>query len=196
MTIKNSTMYLSLIAILAAGLILGFFLGDARSPIAKTVYLNNPKSDCAGANLSFTNDRTVKADISANDAVTLASPEAILWAEDAYLSGIELSSRNFNAEGAGSGWKITFYSNEKKATYEILIKDGESRGGEEKDAPKAIQTLKGKLTDSTVLARSFFSSYPADTEIISLKMYYDGNAKKFLWTIFFPSGSHTIDAET
>lgn len=192
-THKNSAFYLSFIAILALGLIAGYSLGNIKSSVTKTIYVNSPLNSCTSTFPA--NNNVIKTDLTAKEAFVQASSEAILWAKDAYISEINLSSQNFNSDGASNGWKITFYSKEKKRIYEILIKDGESRGGEEKDAAKSIQTLKGEMTDSAILAKSFFGLYPSGTEIISLKMYYDTSAKKFLWTVFFPKGSHTIDAE-
>lgn len=192
-TIKNSILYLSIVASLSLGLIAGYFLRDSKSPITKTVYVNNSPNDTSSENKK--ESRTVKTNISAKEALLLASSEAITWAKDAYLSEINLSSQKFNSDGTSNGWKMTFYSKEKNKTYQILIKDGESRGGEEADTAEPVQTLKGEMKDSTALAKNFFSSYPSDTEIINLKMYYDYGAKKFLWTIFFPKGNQTIDAE-
>lgn len=192
-TIKNSILYLSLVASLALGFMAGYFLRDSKSPTTKTVYVNIPSDNTSSENKTVS--RTVKTNISAKDALFLASSEAITWAKDAYLSEIDLSSKKFNSDGTSNGWKMTFYSKEKNKTYQILIKDGESRGGEEADATEPVQTLKGEMTDSTALAKNFFGSYPSDTEIINLKMYYDYGAKKFLWTIFFPKGNQTIDAE-
>lgn len=157
----------------------------------KVVYVDSGKP-CSSKPAAITSGKT---EIGAKEAFNVVLGEARGWAEDSYLSEINLASKKFSAGGVSGGWKITFYSKKKNKFYDIAIKDGESRGGEERLAEKAAQTLKGEMVDSSVLAKSFFAAYPADAEIISLKMYYDTASKKFLWTIFFPKGSHTIDAE-
>ncbi len=111
-TIKNSTLYLSFAAILALGLIAGYYLSAMRSPATKTVYVNNPSGKCAET--APKSEKVIRTDLTAKEAFTQASSEATAWAEDAYLSEISLSSQKFNSDGTSNGWKITFYSKEKK----------------------------------------------------------------------------------
>ncbi|MBU4338344.1 hypothetical protein KKB43_06250 [Patescibacteria group bacterium] len=186
---KNLFIALSLILFLIIGAVAGYFMGINNAPSVKPIIINNPIVD------NSTKLKTLKTEIIAKEAYDIALSESRLWPEDAYLSGIELISKKFNEKGFSNGWKTMFYSKSKNKTYEVTIKDGESRGTIEKEALSPLQTLKGEMIDSAMLAKSFYGLYPADTEIISLKMYYDAGSKKFLWTIFFPKGSHTIDAE-
>lgn len=183
---KNVAILFSAILFLAVGIIIGY-------------YSNNNKFCGAGspnsANYPAIGSPVAKMNITAKEALSIAKPAVFLWAEDAYLAEIDLVSGKLKADGSGNGWKVIFYSEKKNKTYEIIIKDGESRGGQERIADSPMQTLKGEMADSAALAKSFYGAYPADTEIIGLKMYYDGGSKKFLWTIFFPKGSHTINAE-
>lgn len=183
---KNISILFSAILFLAVGIIIGYFLNNNQFCGVNTTN---------GTNYSAVSAPVIKMNIAAKEALAIAEPIASLWAEDAYLAEIDLVSGKFNANGSSNGWKIVFYSGKKNKTYEIIIKDGESRGGQERIADNRMQTLKGEMIDSAALARSFYGAYPADTEIIDLKMYYDPGSKKFLWTIFFPKGSHTIDAE-
>lgn len=189
---KNLTIFLALILFLASGLGVGYYLGVSQAPKAVSTGVDS------GNKIGVTAAREkIKTDLTANEAYKIAFQEAGQWSADAYLSSITLESKKFDVKGISNGWDFIFYSKTKNKAYEILIKDGESREGEEKSTEdkKAPQTLKGDMVDSSILAKSFFGSYPADTEIISLKMYYDVGAKKFIWTIFFPRGSHTVDAE-
>ncbi len=186
---KNIFAFFLAILFLAIGIIIGYYSNDNKFCGA-----NAPVKYSAG-NAPIISAKPIKANLAAREALEIAKPIAFSWAEDAYLAEINLASGKFNAEGAGNGWKLIFYSAKKKKTYEITIKDGESRGGQERTADNPRQTLKGEMIDSSALAKSFFGLYPADTEIINLKMYYDAGSKKFLWTIFFSKGSHTIDAE-
>jgi len=186
---KNLFIALSLILFLIIGAVAGYFMGINNAPSVKPIIINNPIVD------NSTKLKILKTEITAKEAYDIALSESRLWPEDAYLSGIELISKKFNEKGFSNGWKTMFYSKSKNKTYEVTIKDGESRGTIEKEALSPLQTLKGEMIDSAMLAKSFYGLYPADTEIISLKMYYDAGSKKFLWTIFFPKGSHTIDAE-
>lgn len=183
---KNIAILFSAILFLTVGIIIGY-------------YLNNNKfcgADTSNSwNYPAANAPVAKMNITAKEALSIAKPAAFLWTEDAYLAEIDLISGKFNADGTGNGWKVIFYSEKKNKTYEIIIKDGESRGGQERISDNPMQTLKGEMADSAALAKSFYGDYSADTEIIGLKMYYDGGSKKFLWTIFFPKGSHTINAE-
>lgn len=186
---KNIAISLALILFLAAGLAIGYLFGLSRVPNSGSIIINNPAVGSAAKTSA------AKINLSAKEAYDLALSESRFWPEDAYLSGIELASKKFDDKGFSNGWKIMFYSKSKNKTFEATIKDGESRGTIEKDAASPLQTLKGEMIDSSVLAKSFFADNSADTEIISLKMYYDAGSKKFLWTIFFPKGSRTIDAE-
>ena len=192
---KNIIFYLTLLLTLVIGLTSGYFLGINLSD-TKTVFvdrcLENNNSNESGGSASIS---AGKINLTAKEAVEIAASEARSWSPDSYLSEIVLSSKSFGADGFSNGWKIIFYSEEKNKIYEILVKDGESRGGKEREVENSKQTLKGELINSPKLARSFFSLYAEDTEIINLKMYYDSNSQKFLWTIFYPEGSHTIDAE-
>lgn len=185
---KNSAIFFS-IPFLIAGLAIGYFIGLGKIPELKPVVIDGSGAD----NLRKT--KTPKTELTAGEAYDIAIKESRFWPEDAYLAGIELVSKKFDEKGLSGGWKVIFYSKSKNKTYEVMIKDGESRGTIEKEAPVSVQTLKGGMIDSAILAKSFYGSYPADTEIISLKMYYDAGAKKFIWTVFFPKGSHTVDAE-
>ena len=190
--IKKTTFLLSLLMILIIGLVLGYFIASTKPVVTKILYLDN---DTTETNSNVTIKRNIEnVNLTANEAVDISYSEALTWSDDIFLVGITLTPKIFNLQGQSNGWKIKYYSIEKDLTYEMLIKDGESRGGEEK-VSKPLQTLKGELVDSTTLAQSFFSSYPEDSKINNLKMYYDENAKKFIWTIFFTGGSHTIDAE-
>lgn len=186
---KNSAVIFSSILFLVAGLSIGYLYGLSQVTKPSSVIINNP-----GLSNSV-KSKIIKTELTAKEARQVALADMRNLPDDAFLSGIELASKKFSESGSSSGWKFIFYSKTKNKTYEVLIKDGESRGAIEKDAAIPIQTLKGEMVDSSVLAKSFFGSYSADTEIISLKMYYDTGSKKFLWTIFFPKGSHTIDAE-
>lgn len=185
---KNFILFFSSFLLLIIGLAFGYFFGLSQVLDLNPAAIDNPQGDRA-------KPKIVKTKLTAKEAYDAASLESRSLPEDAYLSGIELASKKLDEKGFSNGWKITFYSKSKNKTYEATIKDGESRGTTEKDATAPIQTLKGEIIDSSALAKSFFGAYPADTEIISLKMYYDVGSKKFLWTIFFPKGSHTIDAE-
>lgn len=186
---KNSTVLIILISVLFIGLIVGYSVGIKSVPALKEVVFNNSAAGQRG------NIKEVKTKITAKEAYDIALNDSRFWPEDTYLSSIELNSKKIDEKGLSNGWKIMFYSKLKNKTYEVTIKDGESRGTIEKDAVASLQTLKGEMIDSAMLAKSFYGLYPADTEIISLKMYYDVGSKKFLWTIFFSKGSHTIDAE-
>lgn len=186
---KNLAVFLSSVLFLIAGLAIGYFIGLNRGSCLKPIVINNPGLT------NPTKSKIIKTELTAKEAYDIALFESRLWPEDAYLSGIELISKKFDEKGLASGWKIMFYSKTKNKTFEVTIKDGESRGTIEKDSPAPLQTLKGEMTDSSSLAKLFFGLYPTDTEINSARMYYDASSKKFIWTIFFTGGSHTIDAE-
>jgi hypothetical protein len=191
--INQTKFILSLVLVLIIGVLLGYIIAGAKPPVINTQYINKPNNDTA---LGAIIKREVEnINLTANKAVDVSYSEAIVWAQDASLSGIILESKIFNSQGQANGWKIIYYSKEKDLSYEIIIKDGESRGGEEKKVASPLQTLKGEMIDSSKLAESFYASYPQDSEIINLKMYYSKNDKKFIWTIFFTGGSHTIKAE-
>jgi hypothetical protein len=178
---------------LIIGMFLGYIIASSNSPAAKIQYINKPAAETAS---STTTKRTVEnINLTANEAVDVSFFEAISWAEDASLSEIDMESKIFSSQGQANSWKIIYYSKEKNASYEIIIKDGESRGGQEKEVTNPLQTLKGEMIDSSKLAKSFYTLYPQDSEIINIKMYYSENDKKFVWTIFFVGGSHTIKAE-
>ena len=191
MAFTKNINYLLLISFIV-GLSVGYLLGNNKHFTNRSIEINNFTDR---GNDYPSNKNKNKTDLTAKEAYDIAAPEAKLWSDDAYLAEIHLASKKFEAGGFSNGWKTVFYSEKKNKLYEITIKDGESRGGKEKDAMKSIQTLKGEFLDSSKTAESFFFSHPADTEVIALKMYYNDNAKKFLWTLFFPGGSHTIDAE-
>jgi len=192
--IKKTVFLSSLLALLAIGFFLGYLLGSKKSPATKTLYVDNLSNNNNSENaIAKVIPEEIK--ITAKEAFNLASMEAFLWSDDIYLSEINLASTEFDTEGLSNGWKIIFYSEKNNKFYEILIKDGESRGGKEKEAGGNVQTLKGEMVDSVEMAKSFFSSHTSEEDIISLRMYYSGNAKKFIWTIFYSGGSHTINAE-
>lgn len=191
--IKKTTFLSSLLAALIIGIVSGYVIAGVKPPVTKIQYLNSNDADVIS---NTTAKRKVEnVNLTAKEAVDISYSEALLWAQDASLSKITLESKTFNPQGQSNGWKIIYYSKEKGSSYEIIIKDGESRGGEEKEVSKPLQTLKGEVIDSLKLAESFYASYPETTEIINLKMYFDNGSKKFIWTIFFTGGSHTIDAE-
>jgi len=191
--IKKTTFLLALLSVLILSLSIGYLLGSSKAPYSKSLLSINNQTN---TNNNVSANKTVdKTDLTAQEAIDIAYSDALLWADDAYLSGIKLDSKNFNESGNANGWIIEFYSKEKEKSFEIVTKDGESRGGEEKEVPSPLQTLKGEMIDSSELADSFYTSYPKNTKIIKLKMYYDSGAKKFIWTIFFDKGTHTIDAE-
>lgn len=184
---KNSTIFLIITLFLVFGLIIGYSVGVNKVFKPQEVVFNNP---AVGNKTKVSN-----VNITAKQAYDIALSESRLWPEDAYLTEIELNSKKFDEKGLSSGWNVVFYSKLKNKIFEVMIKDGESRGTIGRDSTMPLQTLKGEMVDSAALAKSFFASYPPDTEIISMKMYYDKASKKFLWTVFFPKGSHTIDAE-
>jgi hypothetical protein len=186
---NKSTIFLILVLSLAVGLIVGYSIGVKSIPPQPGIIYTIPAVNNAGK------IKAANINLTAKEAYNIALGDSRLWPEDTYLSGIEISSKKFDGEGKSNGWKIMFYSKLKNKTYEVTIKDGESRGTIEKEASGSFQTLKGEMIDSTILAKSFYALYPSDTDIISLRMYYDESNKKFSWTIFFSKGSHTIDAE-
>jgi hypothetical protein len=191
--INKTKFILFLLTTLIIGIILGYIIAGAKPPVTKTQYVDKPGADIAS---NITAKRKIEnANLTANEAVNISYSDATAWSENASLSEITLESKIFNSQGQSNSWKITYYSKEKKSSYEILIKDGESRGGQEKETSNPLQTMKGEMIDSSKLAESFYASYPENSEIISLKMYYSENDKKFVWTIFFAGGSHTIKAE-
>lgn len=187
---KNLIIFISSVLFLIAGLGAGYYFGVSTG--SKKVDVGN---NCLGKTAGGIERSEIKTELTAREAYDMALSESRVWPKDTYLSGIELNSKRFDTSGLSNGWKVAFYSKEKNKTYEVTIKDGESRGTIEKDAAAPLQTLKGEMVDSSSLAKVFFGLYPADTEIISLRMYYDEGNKKFIWTIFFPKGSHTTDAE-
>lgn len=191
--INKTNFALSLLGALIIGIVFGYVAAGSKPPATKIQYVNNSNADSASNTAA---KRTVEnIQLTAKEAVDISYSEALAWAKDASLSEIALESKNLSSLGQANSWKIIYYSKEKGASYEILIKDGESRGGQEKEASKPLQTLKGEMIDSLKLAESFYASYSKDSKIISLKMYYSENGKKFVWTIFFIGGSHTINAE-
>lgn len=190
---KNVKFLLIVFLTFIAGVFIGYAFSNNKVTDSKKISVN--VNNEANNNSPGININKGKIGLTAEEALNIAYPGARTWSEDSYLSEAELASGQFDNSGLSSGWKIIFYSKTKNGLYEILIKDGESRGGKEKAAVKSTQTFKGNLVDSPVLAKSFFGLYPINTEIIGLKMYYDTGSKKFLWTIFFPKGSYTIDAE-
>ncbi len=186
----------ALVLALILGLFFGYLIGASTE--SKTITFNDcPASATIDNPAKIITRKKIKTNLTAKEAADTVLQEALSWAEDSYIAEIILSSKQINAEGEANGWKIVYYSKEKNKLYEILIKDSESRGGEEKtlEGKNTQQTLKGEMIDSTILVKSFFGQNPKDTEITSLKMYYEPNSKKFLWTIFFPKGSYTINAE-
>ena len=185
---------LAIILAFLAGLALGYMLKPGPLSGTKTINLQNnaPSENNEGKVIEREN---IQADLTAKEALRLADQDALAWSEDSYLSEVTLFSKKFTAEGKSNGWKFVFYSEVKNMLYEVVVKDGESRGGEEKETAKALQTLKGELTDSSVLANVFFQGNPLETEIFSLKMSYDTQSKKFMWIIFSSKGSHSMDAE-
>jgi len=185
---------LSLVFTLLLGILIGYFLRGNK------YFYTEPKqsvNQSANQPSRTANSTTATRELTAKEAFNVASPEAKLWAGDAYLYQIELASKKFDSEGKSNGWKISFYSKTKDKIYNILVKDGESRGGSETEAAdrKNLRTLKGEMIDSPVLAKAFDTNHPEEMEIISLKMYYEASSQKFSWTVFFPKGSQTIDAE-
>lgn len=186
---RNFITFIFILSSLVVGLIIGYSVGIKNIPKSQEIIFYNS----AIGNLGKT--KTIITNITAKDAYNIALNESRLWPLDVYLFGIELISEKFDEKGLSSGWKVMFYSKSKNKIYEVVIKDGESRGTMEKNASAPLQTLKGQMIDSEILAKSFFGLYPADTKIISLKMHYDESSKKFLWIILFPNGNYTIDAE-
>lgn len=178
-----------------SGLILGYTLGSRSFFSPNVINIQNPTAVSEKDESSKTDRANLNFDFSAKEALKIADSEALNWAKDAYVYEIILVSKNFPENGKSNGWKFSYYSKEKGKTYEIIIKDGESRGGEEKASETDRQTLKGKLVDSPALAEIFFKNNPAGAEIISLKMSYDAQSKKFIWIIFSNKGSHVTDAE-
>lgn len=191
--INKTNFSLSLSGALIIGIVLGYVIAGNKPSATKIQYVNNSNTDTASNTAAERNIENTN--LTADEAADVSYSEALAWAKDASLSEIALESKIFNPQGKANSWKIIYYSKEKSASYEIIIKDGESRGGQEKEIPKPLQTLKGEMIDSSKLAESFYASYPKDSGIISLKMYYSENGKKFIWTIFFAGGSHTINAE-
>lgn len=190
---KNAKFLLVALLIFAAGVFIGYGFSGNKVTDSKKISINDNNE--ANNNSPGININKAKTSLTAKEALDIAYPEARTWSEDSYLSEIELASKQFDSGGFSSGWKIVFYSKTKNGLYEILIKDGESRGGKERAAVKSAQTFKGSLADSSKLAESFYSSHPENPNIISLIMYYDKGSRKFMWTVFFSGGSHSIDAE-
>lgn len=184
----------ALILALILGAVVGYSIRPMIAPSKKIVQVEDSNRVNTLQNIQ-TNNKSISYDLTAKEALKIAIDEALVWSKDSYVSEINLSSKKFASDGKSNGWKFVFYSKEKKKTYEIVIKDGESRSGEEKDAPEALQTLKGELNDSSALAKVFFENNPVETGIISLKMIYDAQSKKFIWIIFSNKGSHVMDAE-
>jgi len=194
MEYNKNVLSIAFVFVFSAGLAIGYVIGSNALPVSNNAYVKN--NDFASKKpVESAKRNIVQNDLSAKDALQLADQEALAWANDSYISEISLYSKNLSKEGKANGWQFVFYSKARNKLFEIIIKDGESRGGKEKETSSEPRTLKGELIDSTLLAKAFFDTYPADTEIISLKMYYEPDAKKFLWTIYFPQGNHTIDAE-
>jgi len=191
--LNKTNFTLSLLGIFIVGIVFGYVIAGNKPSGAKIQYVNNPNANTASNTTAERNIENIN--LTADEAVDISNLEALSWSEDASLSGINLESKIFNSQGQANSWKIIYYSKEKNASYEIIIKDGESRGGQEKESSSPLQTLKGEMIDSSKLAESFYASYAENNEIISLKMYYSEGAKKFRWTIFFTGGSHTIKAE-
>lgn len=179
---------------LFVGIVIGYMAGSSSTSTSKNVDIRD------GSIATKNNDPSLQREnvqnlLSAEEAFALADQNALSWSKDAFVSEISLFSKEFTNEGKANGWKFVYYSKTKNKLYEVVIKDGESRGGEEKEAAKAPQTLKGQFVDSPIVAKTFFLNNPKNTEITSLRMYFDEGTKKFIWTIFFPRGNHTIDAE-
>lgn len=191
----NKTL-LSLAIILAflSGLALGYTLGSKSMPIPKTINLQNNNSNSQNSIKPIERDM-VRSDLTANEAMEFADRDALAWANDSYISEISLFSKDFAPDGKSNGWKFTYYSKSKEKLFEVVVKDGESRGGEEKASEIAHQTIKSGLIDSPVLAKTFFSSNAADTQVTSLVMRYEPSEKIFMWFIFSEKGSYTMDAE-
>lgn len=194
MEYNKNLLGLAIILAFLAGLALGYALRPESISISKPINLQNDIPD-AKNNGKLIVREALQTDLTAGEALQVADRDALAWSKDSYISEISLFSKTFTNEGKSNGWEFIYYSETKNKLYEVVIKDGESRGGEEKEAVNALQTLKGKLVDSPFVAKIFFSNYPENTKITSLKMRYETGAKKFMWTIFFPKGNHTIDAE-
>lgn len=189
---------LSALAIVFAflgGLALGYVLRTESIPVSKPLNLQNDETAAKKNSGGSIEREKAQTDLTANEALRLADQDALSWSKDSFISEISLFSKKFTAEGRSNGWKLVYYSKTKDKLYEVVIKDGESRGGEEKEVEKAPKTLKGELADSSLLAKTFFMNYPEDSEITGLKMYYDTGAKKFMWIIIFDKGSYALDAE-
>lgn len=194
MEYNKKTLGIAITIALFAGIVIGYMAGSSSTSPSKNADTRD------GSITTKNNDPSLQREnvqnlLSAEEAFTLADQNALSWSKDAYISEISLFSKEFTNEGKANGWKFVYYSKTKNKLYEVVIKDGESRGGEEKETAKAPQTLKGKFVDSPIVAKTFFSNNPKNSEITSLKMYFDEGTKKFIWTIFFPRGNHTIDAE-
>lgn len=188
---KNKLVLPALISFLIIGLIAGYLAGRNKNLNTVPGEIGNGAEGKIGSKIT-----SGLVNLTAKEARDLALANAKVLPADSYLSGLELSLGKLNKSGLSNGWKLSFYSKSKNKVYDLWVKNGEIRGDvAEKDVSKSLQTLKGEMVDSSVLAQSFFSIYPENTDIISLKMYYDAGSKKFLWTVFFPKGSHTIDAE-
>lgn len=194
MKYNKNLLGLTIVFAFLAGLALGYVLRTGSVPISKPINLQSGETAVRENNGSIERERA-QTDLTANEALRLADQDALVWSKDPYISEISLFSRTFSIEGKSNGWKFIYYSKTKDKLYEVVIKDGESRGGEEKETAEAPKTLKGELVDSSLLAKTFFENFPSDTAITSLKMSYDSASKKFIWTIFFPKGNYTIDAE-
>lgn len=190
--IKKIIILLLLPLTLIIGIFLGYTFANTKNKITKTQNINNSVYQ----NQDKIIERKIEnLNITAKEAINISYVEALKWSENASLSKIIMESKIITKEGTANDWKIIYYSKEKTAIYEITIKNGIIRGDGEEKSSEELQTLTGEIIDSTKLAESFYTSYPENSEIINLKMYYDKISKKFIWTIFFTGGSHTIKAE-
>lgn len=194
MEYNRTLLSLAIFLAFSSGLALGYTLGSRSISLPKTINLQNNEPDTTN-NTKPVEQEKIQSELTAKEAFAIANQEVLAWAEDSYPLQIALESKKFTPGGRSAGWKFTFYSAKKNKLYEVVIKDGESRQGEENEVSKAPQTLKGEFVDSTILAKTFFSNYPENSEITSLSMHYDDGTKKFIWVIFFSKGSHTLDAE-
>ena len=189
---KNAKFLLIIFLAFIAGTFVGYTFSNNKIIDSKKININTNNKINNSININ-----SARTNLSAKEVLGIAYLEARTWSEDSYLSKIELASKQFDVNGLSNGWKIVFYSKTKNKLYEILIKDGESRTGEEKSLndKSSTQTLKGEMIDSSKIAELFYSSRPEGSDIISLTMYYDEGSKKFIWRIFFSGGSRSIDAE-
>jgi len=194
MEYNKKTFSIAITLILLVGIAIGYIIGSSSAPGSKNANIGSNAPRQKNGDLPLQREYAQNF-LSAEEAFALADQNALSWSKDSYISEISLFSKEFTGEGKSTGWKFVYYSKTKDKLYEVAVKDGESREGEEKEASKAPQTLKGPFVDSPIVAKTFFSNNPQNTEITSVRMYFDEGTKKFIWTISFPKGNHTIDAE-